>query len=154
MNEEDVVATNPDVLPDQPLDDIFTLPPHIAEDPQIARWHDEQVRKLRADAAGVPMSSVQEMLLERIAYTYADMRYKERTQPNRSSRDRRDDNAAFMTMTDSFNRLLEKHNDKRVNDMLVQVQDILLEAFDMVTDESEKSAVRRFLAEQLAAINL
>lgn len=154
MNEDVEIQSNPDVRPDQPLDDIFMLPEHLAQHPQISRWHDEQVRKLRADAAGVPMSSVQEMLLERIAFSYADMRYKEMTNPNRTARDRRDDNAAFMGMLDSFNRLLEKHNDKIVTDMLLQVQEIIKEAIEMVSDESEKIALRRFLAEAFAAINL
>lgn len=145
---------NLDAPPATGLEDIFVLPDYIADDERIQRWYNSMSAQLQQEARGVPMQTAQFTLMERICYFYANMRYQEFNNPNMSPRERRENNAAWQGMLDMFNRLLEKHNDKVVNEMLLKVQEIVLTALDMVSDPVEKSALRRYLQESLAAAGL
>ena len=145
---------NLDNIPATGLEDIFVLPEHISDDERIQRWYNAMATQLQQEAKGVPMQTAQFTLMERICYFYANMRYQEFNNPDMSSRERRENNAAWQGMLDMFNRLLEKHNDKVVNEMLLKAQDILLTGLSMVSDPTEKAALRRYYQESLAAAGM
>jgi len=136
------------------LEDIFVLPDYISEDDRILRWYNSMASQLQQEAKGIPMQTAQFTLMERICYFYANMRYQEFNNPNMSPRERRENNAAWQSMLDMFNRLLEKHNDKVVNEALLKSHEIVLASIEMVTDPVEKASIRRFLQEQFAAAGL
>jgi len=153
MNEE--TALNP--LDDAPIDameDIFVLPEELASDERIVRWHSEMVARLRREAQGVPMKTAQYTLMERICYFYANMRFQELHNPDMSQREKMQNMTAWQSMLDQFNRLLEKHNDKVVNEMLIKVHDILMKSLPIVTDDKERANLRRHLQEEFANIDM
>jgi len=152
MNED--LTTDLDAPPSNGLDDIFVLPEDIAADPRIVGWYNEMVTQLRREAQGVPMKAAQYTLMERICYFYAYMRYQEFTNPAMPGREKLQNIAAWQTMLDQFNRLLEKHNDKIVQDMLLQVQDIVKNVLNLVKDPDERQFLRRRLNEEFAAVEL
>lgn len=143
-----------DAPPVNPLDSIFVLPDHLASDHQILEWYEEMVSQLRREAQGVPMKSGQYTLMERIAFFYANMRYQEFHHPEMSDRQRQANIDNWQKALDQFNRLLEKHNDKVVNEMLIKVHDILMNALPIVTDDKERANLRRHLQEQFANIDM
>lgn len=153
MNEE-TDLTNLDAPPVNGLDSIFVLPASLAEDARIRAWYEEMVTQLRREAAGIPMKSAQYTLMERIAYYYALMRYQELSEVEVSERERAAVREAWQKMIDQFNRLLEKHNDKLLNEMLVKVQNILFEHLPIVTDERDRKSLRRAYVEAFASIEL
>lgn len=153
MNE-DIDISNLDAPPVNALEDIFVLPEHIAQNERIAGWYTEMVAQLLREAQGLPMKAAQYALMERIAYTYANMRYQEFTNPDLSERQRQANVDSWQKMLDQFNRLLEKHNDKLMTEMLVKVQDILKNRLPLISDSAERQALRRALGEDFAAMNL
>lgn len=153
MNEE--TALNP--LDDAPLDameDIFVLPESLTQDERIVRWHSEMVTRLRREAQGVPMKTAQYTLMERICYFYANMRYQELHNPEMSQREKMQNMTAWQSMLEQFNKLLEKHNDKIVNEMLIKVQDILFNSLSIITDDRERARFRRHLQEEFSNIDM
>lgn len=143
-----------DAPPLDELEDVFALPEPYASDERIQRWHTEIITRLRREAAGVPMTTAQTMLMERIAFFYIVMRFKEYSEGGISARELKDNNSAFLSMLDSFNKLLEKHNDKILHDVILQVTKILMDALPIISDEKERMAMRRRLQEDFASINL
>jgi len=154
MSEETDALRDLDAAPANPLDGIFVLPGHIAADPLIQGWYDEMVRQLRREAEGIPMKAAQFTLMERIAYFYANMRYQELNDPDMSDRQRQANISTWQTMLDQFNRLLEKHNDKLMNEMVLKVQEILKNRLALISDPSERAALRRAYAEDFANLDL
>lgn len=153
MDEETVL--NPlDDAPLNQLEDIFVLPEELASDERIARWHAEMVRRLRDEAQGVTMKTAQYTLMERIAYFYANMRYQELHNPDISLRERMQNMTAWQSMLDMFNRMLEKNNDKLVNELSLKIQAILQERLQIISNKDERTQMRRALAEDFAAMNL
>ena len=65
-----------------PLDGAFYLPEHI-EDTNLRQLYEVLVSRMRREAATLPMNTVQQLLIERIAYNYIVMREKERSEERR-----------------------------------------------------------------------
>lgn len=151
MTDAEQTLRDLDAPPANGLDGIFVLPENIASDARILGWYNEMVTQLRREAAGIPMKAAQYTLMERIAFMYANMRHQEFTNPEMSDRQRQANIDAWQKMLDQFNRLLEKHNDKVVSEMMVKVMNILKERLAIVTDPVERQALRRALAEDFAA---
>lgn len=154
MNENEIDTNSLDAPPADALESIFVLPDEIAADARIRGWYEEMVTRLRREAQGVPMKTAQYTLMERIAYFYANMRWREFTHPDMSLRERKENNLAWLQMLDMFNRMLEKHNDKLMTEMLLKVQNILKDRLSMISDPSERQALRRAYQEDFANIDL
>lgn len=146
-------AINPlDVAPDDGLATAFELPESISEDATLLSLHTEIVMRLRREASGLPMKTVQNLLIERIAYFYVAMKQKERE--GISLREQKEILAFWLSMTQEFNRLLEKNTDKLLDEMIMKVQDILKEALPIVSDVPERQKLRRELSERFAEMQL
>lgn len=92
------------------LDAAFTLPDNI-DDADLRELYDVLVVRMRREAEGLAMNTVQILLIERIAYNYVVMRHRERrptTGPGATAntRDHKDFNTFWLSMTQEFNRQL------------------------------------------------
>lgn len=135
------------------MEDIFELPERLQGDERLVRWHAEIVTRLRREAQGLPMKTIQTLLLERIAYNYVQMRSREIDETT-SARERREESQFWMSMTQEFNRLLEKHQDKLLNKVIDDVQRILDEVLPDITDKTERQQITRKLTEMFANLEL
>lgn len=153
MTEENSLEDIVDISEDE-VNDIFTLPEDMQADPRISRWYEEMVLNLRAEAQGIPMKTNQFFLMERIAYLYALVRYRELGDVPYPGREHREDLKVLADYMDKFNRLLEKHNDKVLKEMIMKVQEILHQALPIVSDKNERANLRRRLQEDFASIDL
>ena len=95
-------------LEEDPLQRIFTLPAHIADDTELSTVYRASVARMREEARGVPMSTVQNFLIERIAFSYVQMLYRERNGQYRRPNEQKDATALWLSMTQEFNRTLRR----------------------------------------------
>lgn len=153
MDDQEALSSL-DSPPVNGLEGIFVLPEDIAEDTRILGWYDEMTMQLRREAQGVPMSAAQYSLMERISFTYAKMRHEEFNNPNLTSRDRQALQDSWQKMLDQFNRLLEKHNDHVLQELLVKVYNIVNDGLPLISDEKERANLRRHYQAEFAGINL
>lgn len=130
----------------------FQLPPAIAGNEALTELHAEIVARLRREASGISMNTVQTLLLERIATQYVTTKLREE-QGQLSLRDMKEQNAAWLSMTQEFNRLLLASEDKLREAMFREMQEIILGSLELITDDETRRNVRRHLAGEFAAID-
>lgn len=134
------------------LDRAFQLPEGM--DGELGALHQEIVLRLRREAAGIPMNTVQQLLMERIATSYVQAKQREE-QGVLTLRDIKDQNAAWLSMTQEFNKLLQASQDKLREALFSEIQKVMQSALDeTVTDPEIMKNLRRRLAEGFANIEL
>ncbi len=133
------------------LDAAFTLPDSV-DDPTLRQLYEVLVARMRAEARHLPMNTVQQLLIERIAFNYIVLRAKEGGQLGGFAHAsiQKDYNTFWLSMTSEFNRLLGKveplsNADKK--GFLREIQAIIVKTLDTVDDPK----VRSGLFEKLAA---
>lgn len=112
------------------------------------RW----IRALTAEARGLPMHTVQEFLLERIATKYVIMKYRERNNEWLGVRTENDFTAQWLDLVKEWNKVLSSGQDKLRDAVLEEVQGIALESLQMIRDEDDRKRVRLHYKERFAAL--
>lgn len=119
-----VVIDFDDIVPDQ-LAGIFSLPENTPQD--YIQFYQEIVDRMRAEASGFPMNTVQILLIERIAYNYVVLRMKENgfMAPFARANEQKDFNTFWLTMTQEFNRVLSSGQDKVREKLFKDIVDVI-----------------------------
>lgn len=151
---DEAAARDPDGPPLDDLAPAFVLPPHLAANERLAALHATIVGRLRREAAGMPMNTIQNLLLERIAYNYVALKAREDAGVAMRPQDQKEMNTFWLAMTKEFNGLLAANQDKMREALLLEVQKVVNGSLSLVTDPVDRQAVRRHLSEQFATINL
>lgn len=126
------------------LDDAFHLPENVTDD-RLRGLYEVLVARMRREAADLPMNTVQQLLIERIAYNYVIMRERESGTHGGfgTSNAQKDFNTFWLSMTQEFNRMLCKAETMNGNErkaLLKQVQQVILSTVDKsVTDPKTRS---------------
>lgn len=136
---------------DRDLDAAFELP-DIVEDTKLRSLYEVLVYRMRAEARHLPMNTVQQLLIERIAYNYIVLRAKERGELGgfAHSTVQKDFNTFWLSMTAEFNRMLGKSDPMSGSDrkaLLKEMQQIIVRTVATVPDVK----VRGELLEKMAA---
>ncbi len=132
------------------LDAAFELPDTSA-DPKLRLLYEVLVARMREEAKHLPMNTVQQLLIERIAYNYIVLRYKERGELGGfgSTSVQKDFNSFWLTMTAEFNRMLGK-NDPLSNGerkaLLKEMQQIIVNTVATVADPGVRGALLEIFA--------
>jgi len=135
---------------DDRLNQAFNLPATMVEDfPELAEIHDEIVTRMKAEAHGMPMNTVQNLLLERIAYNYVFLKYRE-LRGETSGREQKDLNSFWLSMTQEFNRLLSVNEAERRDQLMTDVVDVFQEAIALIQDQATRQAVSQSVSAGLA----
>jgi hypothetical protein len=128
------------------LDGAFTLPDDIA-DADLRSLYEIVVARMRKEAADLPMNTVQQLLIERIAYNYVVLRSKERGNLGgfNSTSVQKDFNTFWLSMTQEFNRMLlksETMNGSERKALLREVQQTILNTVNAsVNDPKTRSSL-------------
>jgi hypothetical protein len=126
------------------LDDAFHLP-DIIEDVRLRGLYEVLVARMRNEAADLPMNTVQQLLIERIAYNYIVLRDKEATGGFNTASVQKDFNTFWLSMTQEFNRMLTKTetmNGSERKALLREVQQIIMSTVNKsVNDPKTRSAL-------------
>lgn len=139
--------------PEDGLAEAFRLPPAIEDSEAMSGLHAEIVLRLRREASGLSMNTVQQLLLERIATFYVQTKMRE--QEGVGVKELRDLNSFWLSMTQEFNRLLLASQDKLRDALFMEVQKILDSALkETIEDNDVRKKVRLRLAGDFAALDL
>lgn len=141
-----------DAPPAQGLTRAFQLPDEIVEDDELLGLYNEIVDRLRRESAGLSMNTVQQLLLERIANFYVQIKFKEAN--GSSIREVKDFNAFWLTMTQEFNRLLIASQAQLLDAQRSEINKIITSAVELIEDAENRRLVRRSLAEGFASAKL
>ncbi len=133
------------------LDAAFELP-RAVEDPKLRSLYEVIVHRMRAEAAHLPMNTVQQLLIERIAANYIVLRSKEDGQLGGfgTAAAQKDYNSFWLAMTSEFNRLLGKVEPMQAADrkaLLREIQQIIVTTVNEVPDPNTRTE----LLEKMAA---
>lgn len=133
------------------LDDAFSLP-DVVTDEKLRALYEVLVHRMRSEARHLPMTTVQLLLIERIAANYVILRAKERGELGGfgSSSVQKDYNTFWLSMTAEFNRMLGKAeplNGAERKALLKDMQQIIVSTIATVPDPK----VRTDLLERMAA---
>lgn len=147
-----------DAPPPDDLAGAFVLPEYLAADPRLVTLHTNIVTRLRREAAGMPMNTVQQLLLERIALNYIVLKFREGRAVGDGGFGRggeqKDFNTFWLSMTVEFNKLLLANQDKMREALLLEVQSVVTDVMSQIKDPAERRTLRRNLSEKFASIDL
>lgn len=128
------------------LDAAFDLNDNISDD-RMRGLYEILVARMRTEAKDLPMNTVQQLLIERIAYNYIVMREKERGQLGgfNTTAVQKDFNTFWLSMTQEFNRMLTRSDALSGNDrkaMLRDIQQLILNTVNQsVSDPRTRSTL-------------
>lgn len=133
------------------LDAAFELP-EVVTDQKLRVLYEVLVHRMLKEAEHLPMTTVQTLLIERIAFNYIVLRSKERGELGgfNNSSIQKDYNTFWLAMTQEFNRLLGKVEGIGVADrksMLKEVQQVIMGVLATIND----TRLRTELMEKMAA---
>lgn len=119
----------------------FELPTFVTEHPALVQLHRAICNRLRKEAEGIPMDTIQELLLERIAFNYIVMKARERGVLNMGSeRAQKDFQTFWLAMTNQFSKNLQKATAAEDRERtLKEVRDIVLDTLAKVEDQTTKA---------------
>jgi hypothetical protein len=102
---EPYAASNRDDLAS--LDVVFTLPVGI-ENPMLVQMYEVLVHRMRREAQHLPMSTVQQLLIERIAMAYVVLRAREigAMEGFAHATEAKNANSFWLSMVEEFNQIL------------------------------------------------
>lgn len=140
------------------LDVAFELSDAVT-DPKMRHLYEVLVHRLREEARHLPMNTVQQLLIERIATNYIVLRSKERGELGgfAHSNVQKDYNAFWLTMTSEFNRMLGKSDgisgaDRKT--LLKEIQSIIVKTLGAVPDPRVRSELLEKMAGEFATLGL
>lgn len=134
----------------------FRLPSWIQDDPELVALHTEILARLQAESMGIPMHTVQELLLERIATGYVEMKWRESgvgwagLGVGAEDKFRR----SWKDLLSEWNRVLERGQETLRDALVQQVTTITMRSLELIEDDENRKAVRLRLTEDFAAIGI
>ena len=141
-----------DAVTDSGLSEVFVLPPEVVDHHEdLIGIHQELVDNLRAEAFGIPMTSMQVLLIERIATKYILIKYRERTGWLGTNAEK-DANTQWLDLVKEWNRLLAQGHEAMRERLLEQVEKIMGDGVNLIPDKETRQKVRLFYQEQFAAM--
>ena len=147
-------VTSLDAPPADPLEGAFVLPSYLAEEPRYATLYATMTARLRQEAKGLPMTTIQTLLLERIATFYVLIRYREDTETWAGVNQQKEFNAYWLSLSAEFSKLLAQGEDKRREALVNEIETMVLRAMEVITIKEDRQAVRKLLSEGFARLEV
>jgi hypothetical protein len=134
------------------LDAAFELP-EVISDVKMRNLYEVIVVRLQKEARNLPMNTVQQLLIERIAYNYIVLRVKERGELGgfNTTNGQRDFNSFWLSMTQEFNRMVGKNSAAEVSDRKKLLDEIGKVILSTISSTVNDPRVRGELLEKMAA---
>src|SRR5688572_9415277 len=131
------------------LDGIFHLADLAVTDPNLRMQYESIVHRLRKESEGVPMNTIQLLLLERIASNYIMLRQREVSRfVNVTPQQQKELNTFWLAMTSQFQKTLQKAS--AAEDREAAFREIG-QSINRVLKNIEDPETRTMVAEALAA---
>jgi hypothetical protein len=132
------------------LDRLFRLPDFI-ENVTLREMYEVVVARLRRESSHVAMNTVQQLLMERLAFNYVVLRAREALplgdpQGFADARSLRDWNTYWLACTREFNDLLARNRPAATNEMIQRVQAAVADVLGTVEDGALRNElIQRFV---------
>lgn len=147
-----MTVLDPDLAPTgEALEGAFALPDHLPE--EYHALHTEILNRLRNEARAVSMSTVQTLIMERIAYFYVVMKYKESTSEI-GLKEQKEMLDFWLKTTTEFNKMLQASESKSRTTLLVEVQNVLRGSLKHVKDPDTARLLSQQWSEEFARIDI
>lgn len=137
------------------IEGIDELPYALQQNPRWAAERNKILSSLERDAEGLPMTTSQRLLMERMSTSYALTRMNEANpeySPSPSERRALDDQ--WLKMTSEFNKQLTVGEDKRRSAMIDTILKVITDAVAMIEDDRIRDDLRKRLEQGFAAAGL
>lgn len=123
------------------------------------RWepvYNEIVQRMRNEAKGLTMNTSQELLIERIATFYVEVRFREEddTLPPLTMKEHAEFNKNWLDMVREFNKLLLSGQEKLREALVMEIQTILINRLSLIKDPEQRRELRRALQEDFARLGV
>lgn len=139
----------------QELGDLaIRLPAEVAADPRYVALYQEWLEKLRAEAVGIPMHTVQQFLLERIASGYVVIRYRENEDTWATPTMARGANAHWLDLVKEWNKVLAANQELQRDAVARAAEQAALDSLSMIEDPELRGRLRQHFKERFSAIGL
>lgn len=135
-------------------DMLFSLPRHIMADERYRALYEEISLRLRTEAMGIPMTTMQTILIERLATKYVIIRYKEENGWGEGINTEKDANAQWSDLMKEWNRLLAAGHEQLRDALLAKMEEIAKGAVDLFDEREPRQNLRRYFNEQFSALGL
>lgn len=143
-----------DPLDSAPVDRMayaFTPPAHIREHAEINGLYEEIVRRMRAEAEGIPMETNQLLLLAQISQDYAEMKYRDETNSWVGTNSRQVAKDQWIKLMAEWRQVLKDNKDKISDQIVADFVRITNEAMKKVRDNEDRKSAMLFMKEQFAS---
>src|SRR5688500_15820880 len=135
------------------LDAAYTLPDWIA-DQSLRCLYDILLERLRREARGLPMTTAQTLLIERIAFYYIVMKAKERytvgsNEGFSNASQQKDFTTFWLSMTKEFNAVVARASKSDRDSVLTEVKDIILKASKVIKDKNVRDEFLTALSDEI-----
>lgn len=134
------------------LERAFELPA-IIEDNGLRELYITLIERMQAESAHLPMTTVQHLLIERIAYNYVVMRWYEMEDRFQHSKAQREFNHFWLEMTKEFNRQMRRGDDETRLVLVQRVFGVIATALDQ-EEPAVAERLRSNFSEALSAHGL
>lgn len=135
------------------LERAFRPPTYISDDPELFALYEEMVRRLRSESMGIPMHTMQEFLIERIATRYVIIRYREE-HGWLGINTEKEFNQQWLELVKEWNRVLAAGHEKLRDAVLRESEEIALAGINLIRDPEDRQRVRLHFKERFARAGL
>lgn len=130
---------------------IFEVPAYIAGTPYGVLYN-SIIDRLRIEAAGLPMNTVQVMMIDRIATTFVFLRQAEAAPGSIPAVKQSELNKSLIAMFKDFNSMLVISGDKYRENLIQKVGKAVLSGLKLIRDSEDRAAVTKSVQDELRAI--
>lgn len=130
---------------------IFTVPANIAGTPYGVLYA-SIIDRLRVEASGLPMNTVQIMMIDRIATTYVFLRQAEAAPGSIPAVKQNELNKSLIQMFKDFNAMLVISGDKYRENLIAKVGKAVLSGLKLINDPEDRASVTKSVQAELKAI--
>lgn len=122
------------------------LPAELDGDLYWTRLRTDTLNSLKKDVEGLPLTTVHNMLMERMATFYTIMRKRETEDGSKLSfAEIRANQQQWLAMTTEFYKQIKDGEDKRLNTFKLKVQKIIVNILTLVEDDQLREDLRKRL---------
>lgn len=149
--------THLDAAPAAVLGRAFRVPKYIRDDEELMDLFNEMVTLLRRESAGLPMTTLQTVLLERISTTYVIIKYREEHGwEGLGVNAEKEMKAQWTDWLKEWNRLIASGQDKLRDQMLHDVVEVMKNnlTVELIPDKPTLQNVRLVLMEKLSKLGV
>lgn len=136
------------------LDIAFELPSNVT-DPKLRKLYEVLVVRMRRESAHLPMNTVQQLLIERIAFNYIVLRWKESKNPGedgsfQSPTQQKDYNTFWLSMTQEFNKQMRSTDVEFRQQVFRTMSEVVAGVLKEIEDPTVRRKIQQRLADQLS----